>query len=213
MDELDKLKSAWKKDESAYPQFSEKDIYAMLHKKSSSIVKWILMISIMEFVLWLGLSFLLKDNQGAKDMEALNIDYITTPMSIISYGIILYFVYIFYTRYKKISTTDNVKTLMQNILKTRKAVSAYIFVNIAYMAVSIMVLLLVMFNTHAGLISIIHKFEVDGHLLNFYLAAFIIAIIFIGVFVLVMWLFYKLVYGLLLKRLHKNYEELKKIDL
>lgn len=213
MDELDKLKNAWKKDETAYPQFSEKDIYAMLHKTSSSIVKWILIISILEFGLWLGLSFALKDSPGAQDMEALNIDYVTTPMSIISYGIILYFVYIFYTRYKKISTTDNVKTLMQNILKTRKAVSAYIFLNITYVALSTIILFIVMFNTHAGIISIINKFEKDGHLLTFYLVAFIFAVIFIGIFVLLMWLFYKLVYGMLLKRLYKNYEELKKIDL
>ena len=27
------------------------------------------------------------------------------------------------------------------------------------------------------------------------------------------WLFYKLIYGILLKRLYKNYKELKKIDL
>jgi len=213
MDELDKLKNAWKKEENTYPKFSEKDIYAMLHRTSSSIVKWIMIISILEFVLWLGLSFLLKDNPGAKDLDSLNIDYITTPMSVISYGIILYFVYIFYTRYKKISTTDNVKTLMQNILKTRKAVSAYIFVNITYMAISTIILFIIVFNTHAGIITIVHKFEKDGHLLMFYLVAFIFTIVFIGVFVLVMWLFYKLVYGMLLKRLYKNYEELKKIDM
>lgn len=33
-----------------------------------------------------------------------------------------------------------------------------------------------------------------------------------GIFVLLMWLFYKLIYGLLLKRLNKNYKELKKLD-
>ncbi len=213
MDELDKLKSAWKKDENIYPKFSEKDIYAMLHKTSSSIVKWILLISIMEFVLWLALSFLLKDSPGNKEMQAMNIDYITTPMSVISYGIILYFMYIFYMRYKKISSTDSVKTLMHNILITRKAVSSYIFVNIAYVSISIIVLFIIMFNNHAGIISVINKFEQDGHLLNFYLIALIFGVIFIGIFILVMWLFYKLVYGLLLKRLYKNYEELKKIDL
>jgi hypothetical protein len=213
MDELDKLKNAWKKGQSAYPQFSEKDIYAMLHKTSSSIVKWILIISIMEFGLWLALSFLLKDTPGARDMDAMHIEYITTPMSIISYGIILYFVYVFYTRYKKISTTDNVKTLMQNILKTRKAVSVYIFVNIGYVAVSSVVLLIIMFTHHAGITSIIHKSEQHGHLPTFYLVAFISAAVFIGIFIFIMWLFYKLVYGMLLRRLHKNYEELKKIDL
>lgn len=212
MDELDKLKSSWKKEENTYPKFSEKDIYAMLHKKSSSIVKWILIISIAEFVFWISLSFLLKDSPNARNMQTLNIDYITTPMSIISNGIILYFVYIFYMRYKKISVTDDAKTLMQNILKTRKAVSVYIFVNIAYSVLSAIIIVIVMFNTDAGLNTLVHQAEDNGNKLLFYLVAFIFSIIILGIFILVMWLFYRLIYGLLLKRLYKNFEELKKID-
>ena len=49
MEELDLLKKAWKKEECSFDQVSEKDIYGMLHQKSSSIVKWILIISIVEF--------------------------------------------------------------------------------------------------------------------------------------------------------------------
>ena len=62
MDELDILKQNWKRNAENFPKFSEQDIYAMLHKKSSSIVKWILIISVLEFVFWLGISFLMKDN-------------------------------------------------------------------------------------------------------------------------------------------------------
>ena len=46
MDELDKLKNHWQKSEAAFTQVSEKEIYGMLHKKSSSVVKWILILSI-----------------------------------------------------------------------------------------------------------------------------------------------------------------------
>ncbi len=41
MDELDLLKKHWKKDETSFEQVSEKQIYKMIHKSSSSIVKWI----------------------------------------------------------------------------------------------------------------------------------------------------------------------------
>ena len=49
MKELDLLKKDWQKD-TAFEQVSEVEIYKMLHKKSSSIVKWILIVSLLEFV-------------------------------------------------------------------------------------------------------------------------------------------------------------------
>ena len=52
MEELDLLKKYWKKSEDTFEQVSEVEIYKMLHKKSSSIVKWILIISILEVLLW-----------------------------------------------------------------------------------------------------------------------------------------------------------------
>jgi dolichyl-phosphate-mannose--protein O-mannosyl transferase len=36
---------------------------------------------------------------------------------------------------------------------------------------------------------------------------------FIVVFFAVFWLFYRLIYGILLRKLHRNYKELQKIDL
>ena len=54
MKELDLLKKAWKKDTTSFEQVSEGAIYNMLQKKSSSIVKWILIISIIEFIILRG---------------------------------------------------------------------------------------------------------------------------------------------------------------
>ena len=52
MKELDLLKKDWKKNSDSFEQISEKEIYKMIHKKSSSIVKWILIISILEISFW-----------------------------------------------------------------------------------------------------------------------------------------------------------------
>jgi hypothetical protein len=46
MKELDLLKKDWKKSTVSFEQISELELYKMIHKKSSSIVKWILIISI-----------------------------------------------------------------------------------------------------------------------------------------------------------------------
>ena len=212
MEELDKLKNHWNKSAGNFPKFSEKDIYAMLHKKSSSIVKWILIISILEFLFWLVMSFLLKDSNSTKMIESLDIDYITMPMSVIGYGIIIYFLYQFYISYRKITTTDNVKTLMANILNTRKTVSNYIYVNLAYIIISCILIFVIYFYKDEALIAAVHQSEADGNALWFYLIYIVTTIICLAIFILIIWLFYKLIYGILLKRLHRNYEELKKID-
>jgi hypothetical protein len=58
MKELDLLKD-WQKNKDSFEQVSEIEIYRMIHKKSSSIVKWILIISIMEVLLWTSLNMIL----------------------------------------------------------------------------------------------------------------------------------------------------------
>ena len=55
MNDLDLLKKDWQKP-NTFVQISEQDIYGMLHKKSSSIVKWIFYVSIIELGLGLNLS-------------------------------------------------------------------------------------------------------------------------------------------------------------
>lgn len=212
MEELELLKKDWNRSAERFPQVSETDIYAMLHRRSSSVVKWILIISILEFALWMGLSFLLKDTRSAQMIDSYDVKYITIPMSIISYGIIIYFLVRFYLNYKKITTTDNVKTLMATILKTRKTVSHYIFVNIAYIIICSIVAFIIIFNNDANLINLLHKSEANGKEAMFYMIYIGVTVAFIAVFCLVIWLFYKLIYGILLKRLRRNYDELKKID-
>lgn len=212
MEELDLLKKDWNRNADRFPKVSEAEIYAMLHRRSSSIVKWILIISIMEFALWMGLSFLVKDTRNAKMIESYDVQYITLPISIISYGIIVYFLVRFYMNYKKITTTDNVKTLMDTILKTRKTVSTYIFVNIAYIIICSIVAFIIIFNNDANLLNMLHKSEANGKETMFYLLYIGLTVVFIAVFCLIIWLFYRLIYGILLKRLRHNYDELKKID-
>ena len=50
MDELELLKKDWQKGAADFKSYSDTDIYPMLHKKSSSIVKTLFYISICELV-------------------------------------------------------------------------------------------------------------------------------------------------------------------
>ena len=47
---------------------------------------------------------------------------------------------------------------------------------------------------------------------TFYCIMIVIYTIVITIFIGLIWLFYRLLYGILMKKLQKNYDELKKID-
>ena len=95
MEELEILKKDWKKVDSRYPKLSYDDIYKMILKKSSSIVKWIFIISILEFVFWTVISFALKDADFNKKFESYNAQNIMIPFMILGYIILAYFFYKF----------------------------------------------------------------------------------------------------------------------
>ncbi|MBY8961671.1 hypothetical protein KJK34_02780 [Flavobacterium sp. D11R37] len=213
MDALDKLKSDWKKSEINYPRFSEKDIYAMLHKRSSSIVKWILILSIIEFAFWLGISFLLRDSPQSQHVNNFEAGYIVRILDYVNYVIVIVFVSIFYGNYRKIKVTDNAQVLMRNILKTKRAVTNYIITVLVYYFIGFAVLFTLYFLYDPQLVNTIHVYEENGDIMWFYCIYIGIALLITGIILGGFWLFYKLLYGLLLKRLHRNYEELKKLDL
>tara|TARA_R110002073_G_scaffold24309_3_gene82254 strand:+ start:4308 stop:4949 length:642 start_codon:yes stop_codon:yes gene_type:complete len=212
MDELELLKKDWEKDNKDYPKLSYNDIYKMILKKSSSIVKWIFIISILEFVLWSVISFALKDADFNKKFQEYNAENIMIPFMILGYIIIAYFLYMFFMNYRTISVTDNAKVLMENILKTRRTVKQYVAVNLGFMIVSAFVVLSIQFNRDEEIISIIEKSSANGELFKFYAISIITTLLVLAVLIGVLLLFYYLIYGILLKRLNKNYKELKKLE-
>lgn len=213
MDELELLKKDWQKEDSNYPKLSYDEIYKMILKKSSSIVKWIFIISLLEFALWTFISFILKDTENMQRFEAYNVEHILIPVSVIGYIILAYFFYLFFKNYKTISAADSAKNLMENILRTRKTVKYYVGFNLIYLVVATVVVLFIEFDKNPELINRINEASASGEVFKFY-AVFIITIfVLLAIFVLLLLLFYYLIYGLLLRRLNKNYKEIKRLEL
>ena len=212
MDELEILKKDWKKNENAFDQVTEKEIYGMLHKRSSSIVKWILIISVLELLLWLSISFLTADDQYLKTLELYHLDTLMPIMSLISYGVIIFFIILFFKNYRAINTTDNVKQLMQNILKTRKTVKYYVWYNLGMTAISMIIVFIFQFLYDPSINKMIDNVSSNVDTKTFYCIMIVIYTIVITIFIGLIWLFYRLLYGILMKKLQKNFDELKKID-
>ncbi|WP_321540426.1 hypothetical protein [Flavobacterium piscinae] len=190
---------------------TENQIYQMIHKRSSSIVKWILMISIAELIFWAGISFFTVDDNYLETLEMYHIDTLFKVLSVINYIIIFIFIYMFYKNFKTISTTDTVKKLMRSIIKTRKTVQYYIWYNLAMFAVIFIIVVISQINYDPNINSVLENAK-DKNPQAFWivigLTYFVLFAVTLGLF----WLFYRLVYGFLMKRLLKNYEELKKMD-
>lgn len=126
MDELDLLKQDWKKQDANLPNIKAKEIYPLLLKRSSSIVKWIFFISVAELALGVVLNLLLADHEFWQQVENIHLKNTTIVMYGLGYAISIFFIILFYKRYKAINVTDSASTLMKNILKTRKVVKYYI---------------------------------------------------------------------------------------
>ena len=213
MEELDILKKDWNKEDSRYPKLSYDDIYKMILKKSSSIVKWIFIISILEFVFWTVISFALKDADFNKKFESYNAQNIMVPFMILGYLILAYFFYKFFMNYRTISVTDNAKRLMENILRTRRTVKQYVAFNLIYLVVSAFLVLGIEMNRDETMIATINKAAANGELLKFYAITIISVTLVLAIIIGLFLVFYYLIYGLLLKRLNTNYRELKKLEI
>lgn len=212
MDELELLKSHWKKESNATDKkFTSNDLYSMLHKKSSSIVKTLFYISIAELLFWIlinGFSLIYSESY-TKSMRMIYGDgYTAEIFTAISYAIILVFVYLLYKSHKSINTLDNAKKLMKSILNTRKIIKYYVIYNLIVVSVSMVFGFYIVLHKDPNLTENLAHFS-SAQMNSLYAVLIVITI---G-FTLIIWLFYKLIYGFLLKRLNRNYQELKKLEI
>ncbi|GAA3770906.1 hypothetical protein [Flavobacterium ginsengiterrae] len=209
MKELDLLKKDWKKNSDSFEQISEKEIYRMIHKKSSSIVKWILIISILEISFWTFSNLFINTDDVLRKINHPEIVAILEYLTYLNYLVGLIFVFIFYKNYTTISTTVATKSLMSAILRTRKTVQYYVWYNLGMIVVTSILSFFIAFVYNPDMAFLREKLAVNGKAMLTTIGILILVILgFFGLF----WCFYRLLYGTLLKRLYINYKELKKID-
>jgi hypothetical protein len=210
MDDLDKLKGAWKNQDYSKHKVSTNDIYKMLHAKSTSYVKWIFYISIIEFLVIIALNIFIDKDQYLDFYIQMGMKNMIIIVSVISYIIMLIFIYLFYKNYKKINVNTDAKTLMKSILNTRKTVKYYIYFNLGFMAISSAMLLNKIFSSSENILA----YKVQGKIpeefpdTTLLITLIVLMILFIGLALLI----YRIIYGILLRRLKKNYKELEQLD-
>jgi hypothetical protein len=215
MDNLELLKEKWQNREQELPKLSYKDIYQMLLKKSSSIVKWIFLISIGELLFWTILAFFVPESSKAIN-NGIGLKPTFLIINIVHYCIFAVFIYLFYKNYRLIAVTDTIKDLMKSILNTRKTVKYFVMYNVGASVLLLLGINLFYYTKKDELYRLIaENFEGYGAIPKesftsvFFISQLLFGLLFIGLILF----FYRILYGILLKRLKHNYNELSKIEM
>ncbi|PCH49090.1 MAG: hypothetical protein COC22_07175 [Flavobacteriaceae bacterium] len=211
MDELDLLKKDWKKQDTDYPKLTYNEIYKLIHKKSSSVVKWILIICITEFLFW-GIINLLIPDSYFDIYEKLQLKTVLNISYVIHYIVVVGFIYLFYKNYSSISVIENTSLLMKKIIRTRKTVNYYVYYNLFITVTLSLIINVIMFSDPKLLVEVFNPKHIaiaDNKLFYILLIAQIIGLV---VMVGLLWLYYRIIYGILLKKLTKNYKELDTLE-
>lgn len=199
--DLENYKKVWSNETENINSVSKSTIYKMAHTRSSSIVKWIFIISILEFVFINSLYFFVDLKEQNAQIERFGMSTLFLIIQIITYGILFYFLYQFYINYKNISVMESTKELLSKIIKTRKTVRNYIAFNLlAIVFTAILVCI--------GFLRTEYSHYTTSQSVKFTL----LFIVLIGLFTGLVWLIYQILYGILLKKLYKNYRDIEKLE-
>lgn len=214
MDELELLKRDWQKKGANMPKLSFDEIYGMIWRKSSSIVKWIFVISLIEFSMPHLLYLLPSTSKSLAIWRDLGLGNFLLASTLVQYGVVLFFIVQFYKRYREISTLDNAKGLLASILRTRKTVKHYVLFCLSLIFLYFLVMATGIYLNNDPMAAIGYTQKMKDVSPENIKIIMVITVLICGVVVtLIMGFIYFLLYGLLLKKLNKNYKELKEMDI
>ncbi|MDN3606494.1 beta-carotene 15,15'-monooxygenase [Kaistella yonginensis] len=216
--DLDSFKETWQQ-QPVQPKYDSSDIESMLNKSSRNYVKYILWISVVEFILILiaNLYYTFLGEDTADLMSVLGklginnssnfestISQLYFVLKMVSLGLTGIFVFLFYQNYRKIKIESNLKKLILQIFTFKKTVQLFILANIG---------LVILFTLILGLFTFLVLAEQNIALTNPTLIGFIAGLaLTMGISVVLIWIYYRLVYGFILRRLGKNLEQLQNIE-
>ena len=201
MDLLDDYKKVWDNQPEEIKKISTLEIYKMTQAKSSSIVKWIFIIGLLEFAFMILSTFVFDVSNDEKIMVEMGVYKLVQISQYLTIPILFYFLFLFYKNYKNISIIENTKKLMTKIRKTRSTVRNYVIFNLLYILYIAAIMTFGMVITPQGGFQ-----NSPGWLIV------LVMLLVTGIMLLLFWGFYQLLYGILLNKLNRNYTELAKLD-
>ncbi|AYZ13467.1 beta-carotene 15,15'-monooxygenase [Chryseobacterium arthrosphaerae] len=216
--DLDSFKKTWQ-EQPVQPKYDNREILQMLNRKSRNYVKYIFWISVVEFLFFsvLGLFYFFQEEEsdsfrkvlerlGAQEAPEVenNFGHAYLAIKIMSLLITAYFVLKFYQNYRRIKIEENLKGLITRIIKFKKTVNAFILISIVLLLTFTFVLISFIFYTLSS-----QNIQPTNANLTIIIAGITISTL---LAVSMIWVYYRLVYGSIIKKLDKNLKQLKEID-
>ena len=207
--ELDDLKSAWK----AVPEkntYKQKDIFEMMKKKSSSIIKWLFIFTSAEFLLVLlfttytiSTEKIFANNQPINQLGQNNYLVGSTITIIITFS----FLYIIYNTYKKININNSISGLVHQIIRFRKMVNLFILIILFSL-----IIISIPYYYQLGQDIYVNKIGIDYDVEKAKLIGYISVFIAIIFLIIITSIYYSIIYFLFIKKLEKNLNQLKEVN-
>ena len=215
---IDDLKKSWQ-EQTVTEVYGASEIEAMMNKKSRNYVKYIFWISLAEFIFFafLGIGSIFSSDSndsflnilkklGLRVTDDIEMDFghLYFSLKLLSLLITAGFVLLFYKNYRKIKIECNLKNLILQIIRFKKTVNAFILTNI---------ILLIFFSFAISFFTIKSLKDQNIHLENPTIISLYLGI-FIGLSfgILLVLIYYRVVYGIIMRRLSRNLEQLQKIE-
>lgn len=216
--DIDLLKKTWQ-EQNIRPKYAGSEILEMLNKKSRHIVKYIFWISAAEFLVFLALTILYifqtDDNDsviniierlGAKKTfeTEKNLAHLYFVMKVVSLLVTGIFAVKFYNSYRKIRVEENLKKFILRIVNFRQTVNRFIMANFGLVILFAVVICWFIYNEIS-----MQQVQLNPQII---IGFVITAIIMTGICIGLVWFYYRVVYGIMMKKLGKNLEQLKEIE-
>lgn len=216
--DIESLKKTWQ-EHRVDEKYDQNEILKMLNRKSRNYVKYIFWISVAEFLVFLAIglwyvfeseddSSLIKILQkiGVKKTYQVQMDFehMYFLMKVLSLLTTAFFVIKFALDYRKIKVEEDLKLLILRIIRFRKTVRQYVAANFVLIFLYIGAMSLFIYK-----VLTLQHIQLNNPTLMGLIVGMAVAIL---LSLVLLWAYYRLVYGILTQRLGKNLEQLKEIE-
>ncbi len=216
--DLDSFKKTWQ-EQPVKPKYDNNEILKMLNNKSRNYMKYIFWISVIEFLFFsvFGVFYLIQNNESDSFLSILEkmgvhrdsqlitkLDNIYLIVKILSLVVTGFFVFKFYQNYRKIRIEEDLKLFIIRIITFKKTVNAFILTNIGLLIILISALIGFTFYILNS-----QNIELNSSAFTGFIVGIIVSTI---LCVILIWVYYRLVYGIIMSRLDKNLNQLKEIE-
>ncbi|MDR3273123.1 MAG: hypothetical protein LBT29_06565 [Flavobacteriaceae bacterium] len=227
--DIEKLKKSWN-EQKPTQALSRGELLLMLTKKSSNNIKYIVIFSVIEFlIVVMSLIFTSYTSIDSKIIEKLDADIrenyilnskIAQVLSCFNVVISIGFIYLFYKSYRKINVLNTPKEFIQNILQFKKSVTWFIGINILIGIINFFLtgfydFIAGFMDGYNSTVEGNHIPKLDFNTIHPLFSSYLYILLFFALLffaLLIGLIYYYLVYGILLGRLKRNLKALKTLE-